>query len=220
MPIQSDVAKNPDRLWIDLVGTRLHPNLAKRVFPVGDGLLEQVRVGRNREDVVRIVLDFKNVWEHQVFYLDNPTRLVIDVRGEPAAGHVATARPAPGTQAAPPQPAGVSSQPSAAAAAPTRTVAPAPTTPSAAVASRPPDESVAAFPRPSAELPMLPASRRVTTLAPSAPAAKMPAPIQISGVDQLPPGSRRPAKPTAGGEGATVPFRARQPPSCGPQRPR
>ncbi|HSD26714.1 MAG TPA: AMIN domain-containing protein, partial [Vicinamibacteria bacterium] len=80
--LRSDVAKNPDRLWVDLVGTRLHPNLARRVFPVGDGLLEQVRIGQNRDDVVRVVLDFKDVWEHQVFYLDTPPRLVIDVRGQ------------------------------------------------------------------------------------------------------------------------------------------
>ncbi len=79
--IQYDRAFAPDRLWVDLVGTRLHPNLAERAFPVGDGLLEQVRIGQNRDDVVRVVLDFKDVGEHQVFFLENPTRLVIDVRG-------------------------------------------------------------------------------------------------------------------------------------------
>ena len=79
--IQYDRAFAPDRLWVDLVGTRLHPNLAKRAFPVGDGLLEQVRIGQNRDDVVRVVLDFKDVGEHQVFFLEDPARLVIDVRG-------------------------------------------------------------------------------------------------------------------------------------------
>jgi N-acetylmuramoyl-L-alanine amidase len=92
--LQSDRAVNPDRLWVDLLGTRLHPNLARRVFPVGDGLLEQVRVAQNRDDVVRVVLDFKDVWEHQVFFLDNPTRLVIDVRGQ--------AGPSPQVAQAPP----------------------------------------------------------------------------------------------------------------------
>jgi len=79
--LKSDVARDPDRLWIDLVGTRLHPNLARRVFPVGDGLLEQVRIAQNRDDVVRVVLDLKDVWEHRVFYLDDPPRLVVDVQG-------------------------------------------------------------------------------------------------------------------------------------------
>jgi N-acetylmuramoyl-L-alanine amidase len=78
---RSDRIANPDRLWIDLEGTRLHPNLAHRSFPVGDGLLEQVRIGQNKDGVVRVVLDFKDVKDHSIFYLENPLRLVVDVRG-------------------------------------------------------------------------------------------------------------------------------------------
>jgi N-acetylmuramoyl-L-alanine amidase len=84
--LKSDRVGNPERLWIDLVGTRLHPNLEKRTFPVGDGLLERVRIAQNRPDAVRVVLDFKGAWEHNVFYLDAPPRLVIDVKGEAPAG--------------------------------------------------------------------------------------------------------------------------------------
>jgi N-acetylmuramoyl-L-alanine amidase len=78
-----DRIADPDRLWIDLDGTRLHPNLVNRSFPVGDGLLEKVRIGQNRDDVVRVVLDFKDVKDHSIFYLENPLRLVVDVRGNP-----------------------------------------------------------------------------------------------------------------------------------------
>ena len=78
--ISSDRIADPDRLWIDLAGTRLHPNLKARSFPVADGLLEQIRIAQNRDDVVRIVLDFKDVRDHQVFYLEDPTRLIVDVR--------------------------------------------------------------------------------------------------------------------------------------------
>jgi N-acetylmuramoyl-L-alanine amidase len=95
--IESDRARDPDRLWIDLVGARLHPNLARRVFPVGDGLLERVRIAPNRPDVVRVVLDFKDVFEHRMFYLDDPPRLVIDVRGHrPSSTKTAEARPSDG----------------------------------------------------------------------------------------------------------------------------
>src|SRR6185503_10014173 len=80
---RSDRIANPDRLWIYLDGTILHPNLVNRSFPVGDGLLEQVRIGQNRDDVVRVVLDFKDVKDHSIFYLENPLRLVVDVRGTP-----------------------------------------------------------------------------------------------------------------------------------------
>ena len=77
-----DRLSNPERLWIDLIGTRLHPNLANREYPVGDGLLDRVRVGQNRPGVTRIVLDYKNVKSHSIFYLPDPARLVIDVQGE------------------------------------------------------------------------------------------------------------------------------------------
>ncbi len=79
--LKYDRVGNPERLWIDLIGTRLHPNLEKRVFPVADGLLEQVRIAQNRPDAVRVVLDFKGSWDHNFFYLDAPPRLVIDVKG-------------------------------------------------------------------------------------------------------------------------------------------
>ncbi len=79
--LKYDRVGNPERLWIDLIGTRLHPNLEKRVFPVGDGLLEQVRIAQNRPDAVRVVLDFKGTWDHNFFYLDTPPRLVIDIKG-------------------------------------------------------------------------------------------------------------------------------------------
>jgi len=78
---ESDRIQDPDRLWIDLLDTRMHPNLRDRLFQAGDGLLEQIRVGENRAGVVRVVLHFKDVKDHSIFYLKNPTRLVVDVRG-------------------------------------------------------------------------------------------------------------------------------------------
>jgi N-acetylmuramoyl-L-alanine amidase len=78
-----DRIAGPDRLWIDLQGTRLHPNLVGKTFPVGDGLLDRIRVGQNRDGVVRVVLDFKEVRAHHIFYLENPVRLVVDVQGTP-----------------------------------------------------------------------------------------------------------------------------------------
>jgi N-acetylmuramoyl-L-alanine amidase len=91
-----DRINNPDRLWVDLEGTRLHPNLLGKMFPVGDGLLEKIRIGQNKDTTVRVVLDFKDVKDHTIFYLEGPTRLVIDVRGTAAAPPPMIAgRPAP-----------------------------------------------------------------------------------------------------------------------------
>jgi N-acetylmuramoyl-L-alanine amidase len=91
-----DRIASPDRLWIDLQGTRLHPNLVGKTFPVGDGLLDRIRVGQNRDGVVRVVLDFKEVKAHNIFYLENPVRLVVDVQGTPHPPSAVTAgRPSP-----------------------------------------------------------------------------------------------------------------------------
>jgi N-acetylmuramoyl-L-alanine amidase len=77
---------NPDRLFIDLLGTRLHPNLKSRTFPVGDGLLQQVRIAQFSDEVVRVVLDFKDIASDSIFYLEDPVRLVVDVRAPSATG--------------------------------------------------------------------------------------------------------------------------------------
>jgi N-acetylmuramoyl-L-alanine amidase len=198
VPIQSDRLRNPDRLWIDLIGTRLHPNLAQRVFPVGDGLLEKVRIAKNREDVIRVVLDFKEVWEHQVFYLENPTRLVIDVRGQSQtprtapAGAIASARPAPSDTPA--------ATPSAASAPP----------PAASRAPRAVTESAGAQPPTTATTAAQPLpSRPLDTIAssPAQPAAAAPRPIVLTGAGQRP-------SPSASGEPSRAPA-ARAP---APQR--
>jgi N-acetylmuramoyl-L-alanine amidase len=100
--IHHDRISDPDRLWIDLEGSRLHPNLVDRTFPVGDGLLNQIRLGQNRDSVVRVVLDFKDVKDHSIFYLANPVRLVIDVQGTPRPRMASAARaPSPTVTPAP-----------------------------------------------------------------------------------------------------------------------
>jgi N-acetylmuramoyl-L-alanine amidase len=117
-----DRLTGPDRLFVDLQRTRLHPNLTSRTFPVGDGLLAQVRIGQNKDDVVRVVLDFKEVYEHGVFYLeeDNRPRLVIDIRGTSAASRAGK------KVADAPQPTGAAAVPAdAAAPAPAAVTAPA-----------------------------------------------------------------------------------------------
>jgi N-acetylmuramoyl-L-alanine amidase len=124
--LDSDRVGNPERLWIDLIGTRLHPNLEKRTFPVGDGLLERVRIAQNRPDAVRVVLDFKGPWEHNVFYLDAPPRLVIDVKGGRSSGPRMARTP---STAAPPKAEGAESSDGAPGAPARRADLPAPEPP-------------------------------------------------------------------------------------------
>ena len=106
--IMQDRLQSPPRLFIDLIGTRLHPNLVGKSFPVGNGFLNQIRIGVNRENVVRVVLDFDEASSHNAFFLTNPDRLVIDVKGEPTSGvttamSAATPDPIPTPSSAPPE---------------------------------------------------------------------------------------------------------------------
>jgi N-acetylmuramoyl-L-alanine amidase len=152
LPIKYDRIGKPDRLWVDISGARLHPNLKDRSFAVGDGLLEQVRIGQNKDSVVRIVLEFKDVWEHQVFYLQDPVRLVIDVRGNPPVA-AASSSPAPGPA---PRPTDAPPTPSPAALP----------TPAVRAADVPADRPAAEPPAPPDELRP---GRRVGDLAPAVP---------------------------------------------------
>ena len=75
--------ENPYRIYFDLLNTRLSSELASRTFPIKDGLLEKIRVGANRPNVVRVVLDFKRLSDYIVFSLPDPYRLVVDILGTP-----------------------------------------------------------------------------------------------------------------------------------------
>ena len=70
----------PGRVYIDINHAKLGRNV--REITIGDGLLKGARVGQYKSDVVRVVLDTENIKDYKVFPLSEPTRLIIDVRGE------------------------------------------------------------------------------------------------------------------------------------------
>ena len=73
----------PDRLFVDLKDTRLGSKLSRVknfTLPVGDSLIQQIRVGQNRRTVSRVVFDLEQAVNHSVFWLSNPGRFVIEVR--------------------------------------------------------------------------------------------------------------------------------------------
>ena len=99
--IKYDRLQSPPRLFIDLMGTRLHPNLVGKSFPVGNAFLKQIRVGVNRENVVRVVIDFGEATSHNVFFLADPDRLVIDVQGDVSRARMAAIAPRPAVTPSP-----------------------------------------------------------------------------------------------------------------------
>jgi N-acetylmuramoyl-L-alanine amidase len=79
---------NPDRIYFDLHGTRLAPELVGKSFAVtDDGFLKKVRAAQYSDDVTRVVLDVNDVTEYSAFLLPNPYRLIIDIHGGKEAGN-------------------------------------------------------------------------------------------------------------------------------------
>jgi N-acetylmuramoyl-L-alanine amidase len=77
--------ENPHRMVVDIDGLKLSPaleNLVRDVKP-DDPYIASLRVGQNRPDVVRIVIDLKQAIAPQVFTLkpvgDYQYRLVLDL---------------------------------------------------------------------------------------------------------------------------------------------
>ncbi len=93
--IRSDRLENPDRLFFDLVGAK--PNLGAKgitVIPVSDTLVRQIRVAETQHGVTRVVLDLERSAEATTSHLDNPNRLIIEVRASAAVPALAVPAPA------------------------------------------------------------------------------------------------------------------------------
>ena len=104
---------NPDRIFFDLHGARLSPELiGKSDEVIDDGFLKQVRAAQFSNDVTRIVLDVSDVSDYSAFFLPNPSRLIIDVHGRKSrSGPVYSVASVPATAPPPPRPAPKTTRP-------------------------------------------------------------------------------------------------------------
>ena len=84
---------SPDRIYFDLHKAKISAGFGKKPFDVKEGLLKSVRIGQNKEGVVRLVLDVNGARDYNAMLLGNPYRLVIDVRANGGSSN-ATAAPA------------------------------------------------------------------------------------------------------------------------------
>jgi N-acetylmuramoyl-L-alanine amidase len=74
--------EQPRRLYIDLSNSRLGPDMAGAI-PIEDGLLRRVRSAQFDPTTVRVVLDTQTtITDYKVFSLENPSRVVIDVKSQ------------------------------------------------------------------------------------------------------------------------------------------
>jgi N-acetylmuramoyl-L-alanine amidase len=148
---------NPDRIYFDLHGVRVAPELIGRTMDVtDDGFLERIRVAQFSNDVTRIVLDVNQVTEYSAFFLPNPWRLIIDIHGGDVHGRRPASEPrqqvasmpaaSPGIQPTvrPPEPVATSNQSSRQATRALRDIAAVSTTDQVKATSRPTTQPIAA----------------------------------------------------------------------------
>jgi N-acetylmuramoyl-L-alanine amidase len=87
---------HPDRIFFDLKNTRLSSELIGRSFDVDDGLVAKVRVAQYKPGRARIVIETTDRSSYNASLMENPPRLVIDVRsGETASAATANNAAAP-----------------------------------------------------------------------------------------------------------------------------
>jgi N-acetylmuramoyl-L-alanine amidase len=91
----------PDRVYFDLHRAKLTPDIAQKNWDVKDGLLKSLRLGQNKDGVVRVVLDVNGARDYSAYLLANPYRLVIDVHAKPviASGNEVASATAPAAAA-------------------------------------------------------------------------------------------------------------------------
>src|ERR1700682_1149610 len=81
---------HPDRIFFDLHGAKLAPDLVGKTFEVeGGGVLHRIRVAQFKPNLARVVLEVDEVAEYSAFLLPNPYRLIIDIHGKRPARLVA-----------------------------------------------------------------------------------------------------------------------------------
>ncbi|MBI3696304.1 MAG: N-acetylmuramoyl-L-alanine amidase [Acidobacteria bacterium] len=112
--VKGDRLTNPDRVYLDLRGIRLAPEL-KATVPVNDELVKQIRLAHTQVGVTRVVVDLKVDAVHTLSMLTNPPRVVVELRERGAAAATAptaTATPATVTATKAPEPAASPASPS------------------------------------------------------------------------------------------------------------
>lgn len=75
----------PRRLYVNLSECQISRKL-QAAIPIKDGLLQRIRSAQFKPGTVRVVLDTQSLSDYKIFNLENPFRIVIDVKGaeEPA----------------------------------------------------------------------------------------------------------------------------------------
>ncbi|MCL4479450.1 MAG: N-acetylmuramoyl-L-alanine amidase [Deltaproteobacteria bacterium] len=76
---QTENGKIGKRVYVDLSGASITGDTAPII--VKDGLVERIREGQFKPSTARVVLDLGNITDYSIFNLEDPFRIIIDVKG-------------------------------------------------------------------------------------------------------------------------------------------
>jgi uncharacterized protein len=102
---QSDRAQNPERIFFDLQGTEVSPELNGQSIAVSRGSLRRIRLRQHESNTVRLVLDMDGPVPYSASFLLDPPRLVVEIPLR-AATHAVAKAASPSAQVAVQQSAG------------------------------------------------------------------------------------------------------------------
>jgi len=77
---ESQRIDGPDRIFFDLLNTRLDPQFLAKSFDVDDRFLKKVRISQFQPGRTRVVLEVNDVSDFRASFKSDPPRLVIEVR--------------------------------------------------------------------------------------------------------------------------------------------
>jgi N-acetylmuramoyl-L-alanine amidase len=80
VPYDAHRLDHPDRVYIDLHGARLAPDLAGKTVFVNNGGVADIRLAQTQPDTVRVVLDLEKRFDYSVTQQTNPAALVVKLR--------------------------------------------------------------------------------------------------------------------------------------------
>jgi N-acetylmuramoyl-L-alanine amidase len=76
---ESQRIDGPDRIFFDLLNTRLDPQILAKSFDVDDSFLKKIRISQFQPGRTRVVLEVSDVSDFQASLKSDPPRLVIDL---------------------------------------------------------------------------------------------------------------------------------------------
>jgi len=103
----SQKIQHPDRIILDLEDTIPAPALAGKNLDIGDAVLKTIRIAQSAKGKTRVVLDVDEVADFRAFLLQNPSRLIVDIRakniaaGTAIGNHEVPETPSPDVSASP-----------------------------------------------------------------------------------------------------------------------